>query len=115
MLAPTYQGGRSRMPTITTTDGIEIFFKDWGSGQPMVFSHGWALSSDDSDKQMLFFPEHGYPVVAHDRRGHGRSTRDRHDIEHYADDVAARTADLDLEDAIHVAHPTSGGEVARYV
>jgi non-heme chloroperoxidase len=103
------------MPTITTTDGIEIFFKDWGSGQPIVFSDGWPLSSDDWDNQMLFFLQRGYRGVAHDRRGHRPSTRDGHDIDHYADDVAAATADLDLEDALHVAHSTGGGEVARYI
>jgi len=105
------------MPTITTRDGIEIFFKDWGSGQPIVFSHGWPLSSDDWDTQMLFFLEHGYRVIAHDRRGHGRSTQtgEGHDLDHYADDLAAVTAHLDLEDAIHVGHSTGGGEVVRYI
>ena len=80
------------MSTITTTDGTEIFYKDWGSGQPIVFSHGWPLSADDWDTQMLFFLEHGYRVIAHDRRGHGRSTQtsDGHDMDHYADDLAAR-------------------------
>ena len=82
------------MPTITTKDGTEIFYKDWGSGQPIVFSHGWPLSADDWDTQMLFFLEHGYRVIAHDRRGHGRSTQtgDGHDMDHYADDLAALTA-----------------------
>jgi non-heme chloroperoxidase len=105
------------MPTITTTDGIEIFFKDWGSGQPIVFSHGWPLSSDDWDNQMLFFLQRGYRVIAVDRRGHGRSalTGDGHDMDHYADDLAAVTAHLDLEDAIHVGHSTGGGEVVRYL
>jgi non-heme chloroperoxidase len=86
------------MGTITTTDGTEIFFKDWGSGQPIVFSHGWPLSADDWDTQMLFFLQHGYRVIAHDRRGHGRSTQtgDGHDMDHYADDLAALTAHLDL-------------------
>jgi non-heme chloroperoxidase len=89
------------MPTITTTDGIEIFCKDRCSGQPIVFSHGSPLSSDDWDNQMVFFLQHGYRVIAHDRRGHGRSTQtgDGHDIDHYADDVAAMTAHLALEDA----------------
>ena len=93
------------MGTITTTDGIEIFYKDWGSGQPIVFSHGWPLSSDDWDTQMMFFLLHGYRVVAHDRRGHGRSTQtsDGHDMDHYADDMAAVTAHLDLHDAISSA------------
>ena len=105
------------MPTITTKDGTEIFYKDWGSGQPIVFSHGWPLSADDWDTQMLFFLHHGYRVIAHDRRGHGRSTQtaDGHDMDHYADDLAALTAHLDLKNAIHVGHSTGGGEVARYL
>jgi non-heme chloroperoxidase len=105
------------MPTITTKDGVRIFYKDWGTGQPIVFSHGWPLSADDWDAQMLFFLEHGYRVVAHDRRGHGRSTQTDvgHDMDHYADDLAALTAHLDLEDAIHVGHSTGGGEVVRYL
>ena len=105
------------MPTITTPDGVEIFFKDWGSGQPIVFSHGWPLSSDDWDSQMLFFLQEGYRVIAHDRRGHGRSTQtgDGHDMDHYADDLAAVIANLDLEDAVHVGHSTGGGEVVRYI
>jgi non-heme chloroperoxidase len=105
------------MPTITTTDGVEIFFKDWGSGQPIVFSHGWPLSGDDWDNQMMFFLQHGYRVIAVDRRGHGRSaqTADGHDMDHYADDLAAVTAHLDLENAIHIGHSTGGGEVVRYI
>jgi non-heme chloroperoxidase len=105
------------MPTITTKDGVEIFYKDWGSGQPMVFSHGWPLSADDWDAQLMFFLQHGYRVIAHDRRGHGRSTQtsDGHDMDHYADDLAALTAQLDLKDAIHVGHSTGGGEVTRYL
>ena len=105
------------MGTITTTDGTEIFYKDWGSGQPIVFSHGWPLSADDWDTQMLFFLDHGYRVIAHDRRGHGRSTQtsDGHDMDHYADDLAAVTEHLDLHDAVHVGHSTGGGEVARYI
>jgi non-heme chloroperoxidase len=105
------------MGTITTTDGTEIYYKDWGSGQPMVFSHGWPLSADDWDAQMLFFVQHGYRVIAHDRRGHGRSsqTGDGHDMDHYADDLAALTAHLDLTDAIHVGHSTGGGEVVHYL
>jgi non-heme chloroperoxidase len=105
------------MGTITTADGTEIFYKDWGTGQPVVFSHGWPLSSDDWDTQMLFFLGHGYRVVAHDRRGHGRSTQTGggHDMEHYADDLAAVTAHLDLHDAIHVGHSTGGGEVVHYI
>ena len=103
--------------TIRTNDGVTIFFKDWGSGQPVVFSHGWPLSSDDWDAQMLFFLQHGYRVIAHDRRGHGRSsqTADGHDMDHYADDLAALTAYLKLENAIHVGHSTGGGEVVRYL
>ena len=87
------------MPTIATKDGTEIFYKDWGSGQPIVFSHGWPLSADDWYAQMLFFLNHGYRVIAHDRRGHGRSTQvsDGHDMDHYADDLAALTAHLDLK------------------
>ena len=105
------------MPTITTSDGVEIFFKDWGSGQPIVFSHGWPLSADDWDTQMLFFMQHGYRVVAHDRRGHGRSSQvaDNHDMDHDADDLAAVVEQLDLHDAIHVGHSTGGGEVAHYL
>jgi non-heme chloroperoxidase len=105
------------MGTVTTTDGTEIFYKDWGSGQPIVFSHGWPLSADDWDTQMLFFLQHGYRVIAHDRRGHGRSTQtsDGHDMDHYADDLAAVTAHLDLRDAVHVGHSTGGGEVVRYI
>jgi len=105
------------MPTVTTKDGVEIFYKDWGKGQPIVFSHGWPLSADDWDTQMLFFLNHGYRVIAHDRRGHGRSTQvgDGHDMDHYADDLAAVTAHLDLKNAIHVGHSTGGGEVAHYL
>jgi non-heme chloroperoxidase len=105
------------MPTITTTDGVEIYYKDWGSGQPIVFSHGWPLSADDWDAQLLFFFQHGYRVIAHDRRGHGRSTQtgDGHDMDHYAADLAALTEHLDLHDAIHVGHSTGGGEVAHYI
>jgi non-heme chloroperoxidase len=105
------------MPTITTDDGVEIFYKDWGSGQPIVFSHGWPLSADDWDAQLLFFLSKGYRVIAHDRRGHGRSSqvRDGHDMDHYADDLAAVTAHLDLQDAIHVGHSTGGGEVVHYI
>jgi len=105
------------MPAITTKDGLEIFYKDWGTGQPIVFSHGWPLSADDWDTQMLFFLARGYRVIAHDRRGHGRSsqTADGHDLDHYADDLAAVTAYLDLKNAIHVGHSTGGGEVTRYL
>jgi len=105
------------MPTITTNDGVDIYFKDWGSGQPIVFSHGWPLSADDWDAQMLFFLQHGYRVVAHDRRGHGRSSQvgDGHDMDHYADDLAAVVKHLDLRDAVHIGHSTGGGEVAHYL
>jgi non-heme chloroperoxidase len=103
--------------TITTKDGVTIYYKDWGSGQPVVFSHGWPLSSDDWDAQMLFFVSKGFRVIAHDRRGHGRSSQvsDGHDMDHYADDLAALTAHLDLTKAIHVGHSTGGGEVAHYI
>lgn len=102
---------------VTTDDGVHIFYKDWGSGQPIVFSHGWPLSADDWDTQMMFFLNQGYRVIAHDRRGHGRSTQvaNGHDMDHYADDLAAVTKHLDLRDAIHVGHSTGGGEVARYL
>ena len=105
------------MSTITTKDGVEIFYKDWGKGQPIVFSHGWPLSADDWDAQMMFFLKHGYRVIAHDRRGHGRSAQvsDGHDMDHYADDLAALTAHLDLKNAIHVGHSTGGGEVTHYL
>lgn len=105
------------MPTITTEDGTSIFYKDWGSGQPIMFHHGWPLCSDDWDTQLMFFLQQGFRVVAHDRRGHGRSTQtsDGHDMDHYAADVAAVVAHLDLRDVVHVGHSTGGGEVARYV
>jgi non-heme chloroperoxidase len=105
------------MGFVTTKDGVEIFYKDWGSGQPIVFSHGWPLSSDDWDAQLLFFLGKGYRVIAHDRRGHGRSSQvaDGHDMDHYADDLAAVTSHLGLENAIHVGHSTGGGEVVRYL
>jgi non-heme chloroperoxidase len=105
------------MPYITTQDGTEIFYKDWGSGQPIVFSHGWPLSADDWDTQMLFFLQHGYRVIAHDRRGHGRSSQgsENHTMDYYASDLAELTTHLDLRDAIHIGHSTGGGEVIRYV
>jgi non-heme chloroperoxidase len=105
------------VPAITTSDGVEIFYKDWGAGQPMVFSHGWPLSADDWDAQMLFFLGKGFRVIAHDRRGHGRSTQTSsgHDMDHYAADLAALTAHLDLKNAIHVGHSTGGGEVTHYL
>jgi non-heme chloroperoxidase len=105
------------MATITTKDGTTIFYKDWGAGQPIVFSHGWPLSSDDWDGQMLYFGNLGYRVIAHDRRGHGRSdqTWGGNDMDTYADDLAALFEKLDLKDAIMVGHSTGGGEVARYL
>src|SRR6201996_2140671 len=105
------------MPTVVTKDGIEIYYKDWGTGQPIVFSHGWPLSADDWDAQLMFFRNKGYRVIAHDRRGHGRSTQPDggHDMDHYSADLAAVTAHLDLKDAIHVGHSTGGGEVVAYV
>jgi non-heme chloroperoxidase len=107
------------MTFVTTKDGTEIFYKDWGSknAQPIVFHHGWPLSSDDWDAQMLFFVAQGFRVVAHDRRGHGRSTQvsDGHDMDHYAADASAVAEHLDLKNAVHVGHSTGGGEVARYV
>lgn len=107
------------MPTITTTDGTEIYFKDWGprDARPIVFHHGWPLSSDDWDAQILFFLSKGYRVVAHDRRGHGRSAQvsEGHDMDHYAADAAAVMEHLDLRGAVHIGHSTGGGEVARYV
>ncbi|RWG59113.1 MAG: alpha/beta hydrolase [Mesorhizobium sp.] len=103
--------------TITTNDGTQIYYKDWGTGQPVVFHHGWPLSSDDWDAQMLFFLSKGYRVIAHDRRGHGRSsqTDTGNEMDTYAADVRALVAHLDLKNAIHVGHSTGGGEVARYV
>ncbi|BCH23096.1 alpha/beta fold hydrolase [Mesorhizobium sp. L-8-3] len=105
------------MGMITTKDGTEIFYKDWGSGQPLVFHHGWPLSADDWDNQMLFFLDKGYRVIAHDRRGHGRSTQTAtgNEMDTYAADVAELTAALDLKDAVHIGHSTGGGEVAHYV
>jgi len=112
-----HDNGDQKMNTVKTRDGIHIFYKDWGSGQPIVFSHGWPLSADDWDAQMMFFLNRGFRVIAHDRRGHGRSTQtaDGHDMDHYADDLAAVTAHLDLKNAIHVGHSTGGGEVVRYL
>ncbi|GCA50706.1 MULTISPECIES: alpha/beta fold hydrolase [unclassified Sinorhizobium] len=107
------------MASITTSDGVQIFYKDWGpkSAQPIVFHHGWPLSSDDWDNQMLFFLGKGFRVIAHDRRGHGRSSQasEGHDMDHYVSDVAALIDHLDLRNAVHVGHSTGGGEAARYV
>jgi non-heme chloroperoxidase len=111
--------GENRMSssTITLKDGTQIYYKDWGTGQPIVFHHGWPLSSDDWDAQMLFFLSHGYRVIAHDRRGHGRSsqTETGNDMDTYIDDVAQLVKHLNLRDAIHVGHSTGGGEVTHYV
>ncbi|MFJ9599409.1 alpha/beta fold hydrolase [Streptomyces althioticus] len=105
------------MPFVTAGDGTEIFYKDWGTGRPVMFHHGWPLSSDDWDAQMLFLVRRGYRVIAHDRRGHGRSAQvgHGHDMDHYAADAAAVVAHLGLRDVVHVGHSTGGGEVARYV
>jgi non-heme chloroperoxidase len=107
------------MTTVTTKDGVEIFYKDWGpkDAQPIVFHHGWPLSADDWDTQMLYFLGKGYRVIAHDRRGHGRSTQvsDGHDMDHYAADAAAVVEHLDLRNAIHIGHSTGGGEATHYV
>jgi non-heme chloroperoxidase len=114
---PSPHHKEAAMSAIKTEDGVEIFYKDWGRGQPIVFHHGWPLSSDDWDAQVLFFLQHGYRVVAHDRRGHGRSSQtwQGNDMDTYAADVAQLATALDLKDAVHVGHSTGGGEVARYV
>src|SRR5215475_4108647 len=105
------------MSRFTTRDGVEIFYNDWGTGQPIVFSHGWPLSADAFEDQMFFLASKGYRCIAHDRRGHGRSSQpwDGNDMDHYADDLADLVAHLDLDPAVHVGHSTGGGEVARYV
>src|SRR5712692_863288 len=106
-----------RINTITTKDGTQIYYKDWGNGQPVVFSHGWPLSADAFEDQMFFLASKGYRCIGHDRRGHGRSSQpwDGNDMDHYADDLAALVEALDLKNAIHVGHSTGGGEVARYI
>jgi len=113
----TRKKGANDVSTIMTKDGTQIYFKDWGTGLPVVFSHGWPLSADAWDDQMLFLGEHGYRVIAHDRRGHGRSSQPwtGNDLDTYADDLAALVSALDLRDAVHVGHSTGGGEVARYI
>jgi non-heme chloroperoxidase len=105
------------MPTITTQDGTQIFYKDWGAGQPVVFSHGWPLNADAWDEQLYLFSTNGYRAIAHDRRGHGRSAQSSsgNDMNTYADDLAALVKELDLKDVIHIGHSTGGGEVTRYI
>src|SRR5437764_3328338 len=115
--APGLTQGRRAVNTITTKDGTQLYYRDWGKGQPVVFSHGWPLTGDAFEDQMFFLASHGYRCIAHDRRGHGRSSQpwNGNDMDTYADDLAELVQKLDLEDAIHVGHSTGGGEVARYI
>ena len=110
-------GATAKSPYVEMNDGTQIYFKDWGAGQPLVFSHGWPLTADAWDDQMVFFAERGYRCVAHDRRGHGRSSQpwNGNEMDTYADDLATLVKALDLHDAIHIGHSTGGGEVARYI